>query len=491
MLCYKKLPIQFFYIFVGVFLKKIYQTKMMFYLIVVFFVIGFAAITLERKLPVDKAAIALATAALVWIFIAFGGEAIYAATPSFQNYLQTRPDATVMEFITRHELTGHLGRISELLLFLLGTMTIVKIIDSHGGFNILAKIIKTTDRVKLLWIFSFMTFFMSAVFDNLTTTVVMITLMWRMVSGENTRWYFASMIVIAANSGGVWSPIGDITTIMLWVGGQVSAWSIILQLFVPGLICMLVPLVFLSLGMKGVTVPPVRGDRVKSQALTTDRERSIILLTGVGGLLFVPVFKTVTHLPPYIYVLLVLSVIWILTEILHHKKEKELRISLTLTEILKKTDTHTFFFLLGILLAVAGLESSGHLNVLGQFLDEKVSNIYTINVAIGALSSVVDNVSLVAGMAGTYPVVSPDALAAISDPVQVAYLKHFVQDGAFWEMLAYCAGTGGSILIIGSAAGLAAMGLAKIDFVWYLKKISFFALAGYLSGIAAYFLIVK
>ena len=463
----------------------------MFYLVIVLFIIGYAAIALEYKLPVDKAALALATAAIVWIFIAFGGEAIYSVLPSYQKYLQSHPDATVMEFVTRHELIGHLGRISEFLFFLLGTTTIVKIIDTHGGFSILSKIIKTNDKVKLLWIFSFLTFFMSAVFDNLTTTIVMITLMWKLVSGENTRWYFASMIVIAANAGGVWSPIGDITTIMLWVGGHVSAWSIIMQLFVPGLISMLVPLVVLSLGMKGVTVTPSHSDRVKYSAPTTDRERSVILLSGIGGLLFVPVFKSITHLPPYIGVLLVLSMVWIMTEILHCKKEKELKISLTPTGILKKNDMSTFFFLLGMLLAVAGLESAGHLNVLGQFLDEKVHNIYAINLTIGALSSVLDNVSLVAGMTGTYSVVSPDALVAISDPTQVAYLKHFVQDGAFWEMLTYCAGTGGSILIIGSVAGIAAMGLAKIEFMWYMKKISLLALVGYLSGAMAYFLIVR
>ena len=463
----------------------------MFYLVIILFIIGYAAITLEYRLPVDKAAIALATAALVWIFIAFGGEVIYAALPSYQKYLQTHPDSTVMEFVTRHELIGHLGRISELLLFLIGTMTIVTITDSHGGFSILSKIIKTTNKVKLLWIFAFLTFFLSSVFGNLTTTIVMITLMWKLVSGENTRWYFAGMIVIAANAGGVWSPLGDITSIMLWVGRQMSARNMIMQLFVPGMLCMLVPLVVMSLGMKGVVIPPPRGGRAKSQVPTTDRERWIILLSGIGGLFFVPVFRFITHLPPYLCVLLVLSVMWTIREMLYRKKEKELKINLTLAEILKKNDTHTIFFLLGILLAVAGLESAGHLHVLGQFLDEKVHNIYAINLIVGALSSVLDNVSLVAIMTGTYSVVTPDALAAISDPAQVVFLKYFVRDGIFWEMLAYCAGTGGSILIFGSAAGIAAMGLAKIDFIWYMKKISLLALAGYLSGVAAYFLMVR
>jgi Na+/H+ antiporter NhaD/arsenite permease-like protein len=252
---------------------------------------------------------------------------------------------------------------------------------------------------------------------------------------------------------------------------------------------MLVPLVIVSLTMKGTVVPPSRSDRAKSLVPTTDRERWIVLLSGVAGLLFVPVFKSVTHLPPYMGILLVLGVMWVMTEILHRKKQKELRIRLTLAGILKKIDTPTIFFFLGILLAVAGLESAGHLNLVGLFLDEKIHNIYAINLAIGALSSVVDNVPLVAGTMGMYEVITPDALGVMSDPAQASYLKHFVVDGAFWELLAYCAGTGGSMLIIGSAAGVAAMGLAKIDFLWYFKRITLLALAGYLSGILVYYLI--
>ncbi|MDR1171518.1 MAG: sodium:proton antiporter NhaD [Bacteroidales bacterium] len=463
----------------------------MFYLIIILFILGYAAIALEHNLSVDKASIALLTGSMVWVCIAFGGDTIYPALPSFQEYLQTHPGASVMEFVTRHELIEHLGEISEVLFFLLGAMTIVEIIDSHGGFSMLSKVIKTTNKVKLLWIFSFLTFFISAALDNLTTTIVMITLMWKLVGGKNTRWFFASMIVIAANAGGAWSPIGDVTTIMLWIGGQVSALSIILQLIVPSLICMLVPLVIISLTMKGETVPPSRTDRTKSLVPTTDRERWIVLIAGSGGLLFVPVFKSVTHLPPYMGVLLALSIMWIMTEILHRKKQKELKMRLTLAGILKKIDTPTIFFFLGILLAVAGLESAGHLNLVGVFLDEKVHNVYAINLAIGALSSVVDNVPLVAGTMGMYDTVSTSVLETISDPAKATYMKHFVADGAFWELLAYCAGTGGSILIIGSAAGVAAMGLAKIDFMWYVKKISLLALAGYLSGAAAYYLIVK
>ena len=462
----------------------------MFYLIIVIFILGYVAIALEHNLSVDKAAISLVTGALIWVCAAFGCDTIYPELPSFHKFLQTHPDASTIDFVTHHELFRHLGDISELLFYLLGSMTIVEIIDSHGGFIMLAKIIKTHNKVKLLWIFSFLAFFVSAVLDNLTATILMVTLMWKIIGGKNTRWFFASMIVIAANSGGAWSPIGDVTTLMLWIGGQVSAVNIIMQLFVPSLISMLVPLIIVSLSLKGDTVPPSSSERIKSLVPTTDSERWLILLTGIGGSLYVPVFKYVTHLPPYMGVLLVVGVMWIMTEIIHRKKHREIKVRLTVTGILRKVDTPTIFFLLGLLLAVAGIESAGHLNIVGQFLDEKIHNIYAINIVIGALSSVVDNVPLVAGTMGMYEIVTPDALAAISDPAQAAYMKYFVADGSFWELLAYCAGTGGSILIVGSAAGVAAMGLAKVDFMWYLKKISLLALIGYLSGIAAYFLIV-
>ncbi|MDR2040146.1 MAG: sodium:proton antiporter NhaD [Bacteroidales bacterium] len=462
----------------------------MFYLIIAIFIIGYSAIALEHTLKIDKAASALITAALVWVCIAFGGDTIYPELTSFQDYTKLNPGASVMDFVTHHELIEHLGEISEILFFLLGAMTIVEIIDSHGGFSILSKIIKTTKKVKLLWIFSFLTFFMSAALDNLTTTIVMIALMQKLIGGKNTRWFFASMVVIAANAGGAWSPIGDVTTIMLWIGGQITAANIIKQLFIPSLICMLIPLIIVSFTMKGNAVPPSRTDRAKSKVPTTDRERWIVLVSGVLGLLFVPVFKSITHLPPYLGVLLVLGFMWVMTEILHRRKQKELRMRLTLAGILKKIDTPTIFFFLGILLAVAGLESAGHLNIFSAFLDEKVHNIYAINIAIGTLSSIVDNVPLVAGTMGMYDVMTPETLATIADPARAAYMSHFVTDGTFWELLAYCAGTGGSMLIIGSAAGVAAMGLTKIDFIWYVKKVTLLAAAGYLSGVAAYYLLM-
>jgi Na+/H+ antiporter NhaD/arsenite permease-like protein len=445
----------------------------MFYLIIVIFILGYSAIALEHTIKVDKAAAALLTAVLVWVCIIFGGESGLFEMEEVSHH------SSLPEYV-HSLLIEHLGSTSEIIFFLLGAMTIVEIIDTHGGFNILSKVIQTTGKRKLLWIFSFLTFFMSAVLDNLTTTIVMIALMRKLVGGKHTRWFFASMIVIAANAGGAWSPIGDVTTIMLWIGGQITALNIILQIFIPSLVCMIVPLAIVSFFFKGTAVPPSRSDRAKSIVPTSDKERLIILLAGVGGLLFVPVFKSVTHLPPYFGILLVLSLMWIITEILHRGKQKDLRVRLSLTYILQKIDTPTILFFLGILMAVAGLESAGHLRMMSEFLDEKVHNVYVINLAIGILSSIVDNVPLVAGTMGMYEV----AAAGIADP----YLANFTTNGVFWEFLAYCAGTGGSLLIIGSAAGVAAMGILKMDFMWYLRKVTLLAGAGYLAGAAVYWL---
>ncbi|MDR0713366.1 MAG: sodium:proton antiporter NhaD [Bacteroidales bacterium] len=447
----------------------------MFYLIVVIFILGYSAIALEHTIKVDKAAAALLTAVAVWVCIIFGGESIFSGT----GELAESSHSSLPDFV-HSLLIEHLGATGEIIFFLLGAMTIVEIIDTHGGFNVLSKIIKTISKRKLIWIFSFLTFFMSAVLDNLTTTIVMIALMRKLVGGKNTRWFFASMIVIAANAGGAWSPIGDVTTIMLWIGGQITAVNIILKVFVPSLMCMIVPLLIVSFTLKGTAIPPSRSDRAKSIVPTSDKERLIILLAGVGGLLFVPVFKSVTHLPPYLGILLVLSLMWIITEILHRGKQKDLRVRLSLTYILQKIDTPTILFFLGILMAVAGLESAGHLRMLSTFLDEKIHNVYAINLAIGFLSSIVDNVPLVAGTMGMYGIVP----AGVTDP----YMANFTVDGTFWEFLAYCAGTGGSLLIIGSAAGVAAMGILKMDFMWYLRKVTLLAITGYLAGAGVYWL---
>jgi Na+/H+ antiporter NhaD/arsenite permease-like protein len=292
------------------------------------------------------------------------------------------------------------------------------------------------------------------------------------------------MVVLAANAGGAWSPIGDVTTIMLWIGGQVTTIKIILGVFLPSLVCMVVPLILLSFTQKGNVTRPVVNENSEG-VKTTAFEQKTLLILGVGGLLFVPVFKTLTHLPPYMGMLFSLSVIWVVTEIMHKNKDTEVKNKLRPINILRKVDTPTVLFFLGILSAVAALQSAGHLNILAQKLDEALGNVYLIGMAIGVLSSIVDNVPLVAGAMGMYPVLSPEAVQAAANP---EYMRFFVQDGLFWEFLAYTAGTGGSMLIIGSAAGVAAMGLEKIDFIWYMKKITWIALLGFLAGSGVYYL---
>lgn len=375
------------------------------------------------------------------------------------------------------ELEKHLIEISEILFFLLGAMTIVEIIDQHEGFKLITDKITTVSKVKLLWIICAIAFFMSAVLDNLTTTIVMVALLKKLVEDKKTRWYFVSFVVLAANSGGAWSPIGDVTTIMLWIGGQITALSIIARVILPSMVSIIVPLIIVSLRMRGTVDRPVR---TKSEGtFISGRERIIVLVVGVGMLLFVPVFKTITHLPPFMGMLFGLGILWIVTEIIHRAKPVEITDRLKVYNILRRVDTPTIFFFFGILAAVACLQSAGHLNIMANWLNTHVGNVYLTNAAIGILSSIVDNVPLVAGAMGMYNIALPGA---------TGFAQYFVQDGVFWELLAFCAGTGGSILIIGSAAGVAAMGIEKIDFIWYLKKISVLALLGFAAGIATYWL---
>jgi len=455
----------------------------MFILMVVIFVLGYTAIALEHPLRIDKAASALILGTLVWVVYILGAEGILhlGFSPSWTEFMASHPDAhglhAIHEFIVEKEIIHHLGEISEILFFLLGAMTIVEVVDQHEGFKIITDKIKTTKKVKLIWILSVLTFFMSALLDNLTTTIVMVALIRKLIDDKETRWFFASIIVIAANAGGAWSPIGDVTTIMLWIGGQVTALHIIEGVILPSMAAIIVPLLILTFTMKGdVTRPQIEADETE---YTSQGERLLFLIIGVGGLLFVPVFKTVTHLPPYMGMLLSLGVIWVVGEIIHKDKPQEIKDKLKVIAILRRVDVPTVLFFLGILSAVAALQSAGHLSIMSQYLDEKLGNIYLIDLAIGVLSSIVDNVPLVAGAMGMYP---------ITDVGAVGYDAFFVQDGLFWEFLAYTAGTGGSILIIGSAAGVAAMGLEKIDFIWYLKKISLLAIVGYLSGAGVYYL---
>jgi Na+/H+ antiporter NhaD/arsenite permease-like protein len=471
----------------------------MFILMIVVFVLGYLMIALEHPIKIDKAASALLLGALIWVVYIMNVTEIlslgfsdawehFLHSTSLTDYTDKYPEATLLEqmkhFVINHEIIHHLGDISQILFFLLGAMTIVETIDQHQGFKLITDRITTTNKVKLLWILSILTFFMSALLDNLTTTIVMVALLRKLIDDKKTRWFYASMVVIAANAGGAWSPIGDVTTIMLWIGQQVTAGNIIAMVIVPSIFNMLFPLIVVSFMMKGdVEKPKLSEDETRE--FTTDSERKLLLFMGVGALLFVPVFKTVTHLPPYMGMLFGLSVIWITTEILHKNKSEEDRRKLTVIGVLRKVDVPTIFFFLGILSAVAALESAGHLHLLSEYLDEHVHDIYGINAAIGLLSAIVDNVPLTAGAMGMYPIMT-DAMVQAS--VEPEYMMHFVQDGAFWELLAYAAGTGGSILIIGSAAGVAAMGLEKIDFIWYMKKISWLALICYFGGIFIYWL---
>lgn len=453
----------------------------MFILMVVIFVLGYVAIALEHPLKIDKAASALILGTLCWVAYMFGAESILnlGFSQSWKEFQELYPAMHGIEaihhFIVEFEIIRHIGEIAEILFFLLAAMTIVEVVDQHQGFKVITDKINTTSKIKLLWLLSFLTFFMSALLDNLTTTIVMVALLRKLVANKDTRWFFASMVVLAANSGGAWSPIGDVTTIMLWIGNQITAARIIEAVFLPSLVCMVVPLIILSFSMKGHVTRPHQGSDEK--LVSTPSERLTMLVLGVSGLLFVPVFKTLTHLPPYMGMLFSLGVIWVVSEIMHRNKPDEIKNRLKITAVLRKVDTPTVLFFLGILSAVAALQSAGQLSLLSQVLDEKLGNVQLIALAIGALSSIVDNVPLVAGAMGMYP---------ISDAGTTGYMASFIQDGVFWEFLAYTAGTGGSMLIIGSAAGVAAMGLEKIDFIWYLKKISWLALVGYLAGAAVY-----
>lgn len=435
---------------------------MYFTLMIIIFILGYAFIALEHPLKINKSASALLLAAIIWSVFALMG-------PGFEH----------------HALVSHLGETSEILFFLLGAMTIVEIVDRHEGFRIITDKITTKNKRKLLWVISILTFFMSAVLDNLTTSIVMVALLRKLIDDKHERWFFAGMVILAANSGGAWSPIGDVTTIMLWIKGNVTAAKIIMETFIPSLVSMIVPLTAITFMMKGEVKRPELCEADDSCPSISKKQSNIIFFLGVGSLLFVPVFKTITHLPPYLGILFGLGLMWVVTEIMH-VANKDNYSKLNVGAVLQKVDTPSVLFFLGILMAVAALQTAGHLDLLSKTLD-KIGDIYIINLIIGVLSSIVDNVPLVAAAMGMYPVATPEMLAASSDP----NLYHFVQDGAFWEFLAYCAGTGGSILIIGSAAGVAVMGMEKIDFIWYLKKISIWALIGYLAGGGVFILISK
>ncbi len=417
-------------------------------LLIILFVIGYLAITLEHQIKINKAAIALVTGVLCWtIFVIF------------------MPDKEEVNGALSH----HLGELSGILFFLLGAMTIVELIDSHEGFDIITTRITQTNKVKLLWIIAVLTFFLSAILDNLTTTIVVVSLLKKLIKKDEDRMLFAGVVVIAANAGGAWSPIGDVTTTMLWIGGQITSQNIVLKLFLPSALCILVPLLILTFKLKGQVERPTLIEKRNSEQLT-QRQKSIVFFSGVFILILVPVFKSVTHLPPYMGMLLGLGILWMITEIIHSSKNDEDKNALSVVSALRKIDTASVLFFFGILVAIASLQSAGILSELATWLANKLGNENLIVLTLGLLSAVVDNVPLVAAVQGMYP------------------LAIYPTDHYFWEFLAYCTGTGGSALIIGSAAGVAAMGIEKISFFWYFKRITVLALTGYLVGAITYIL---
>ncbi|OGV71439.1 MAG: sodium:proton antiporter [Lentisphaerae bacterium RIFOXYB12_FULL_65_16] len=415
-------------------------------LIIVVFVLGYTAIAFEHPIKVNKSASALVTAGLLWT--------IYSTIGSHE--------------LVAEQLKEHLSGTAGIVFFLMAAMTIVEVIDAHDGFEVITSRIHTRSHRVLLWMIAFVTFFLSAILDNLTTTIVMISLTRRLLPRQQDRLFFAGVIVVAANAGGAWSPIGDVTTTMLWIGGQITSINIVKTLILPSLVTLLVPLAIISCFVKGEIAAPAETGGSEPRGKASLRERNVMFLLGIGTLVAVPVFKTITHLPPYIGILFGLGILWCVGELLHHEKTDEEKEPLTLVRALKHIDMSAIVFFLGILLAVAVLESTGQLATLAQWLDKALGSQSLIVMIIGLVSAVIDNVPLVAAAMGMYD------------------LRVFPQDHFLWEFLAYCAGTGGSILIIGSAAGVAAMGLERITFFWYVRKISGLAFLGYIAGALTY-----
>ncbi|MBO5699374.1 MAG: sodium:proton antiporter NhaD [Bacteroidaceae bacterium] len=433
--------------------------KMITSIIVAVFVIGYACIALEHGTKINKAPVALLMCAICWTLLTIGVNAGTILLPHGEGVTE--------------RMLHHLAETCEIIVFLMGAMTIVEIVDANGGFNFVKYSLQTSSKRKLMWRMMWMTFFLSAVLDNLTTSIVMIMVLRKLVHAKEDRLLFAGLIILAANAGGAFSPIGDVTTIMLWVRGMLSTTGVITEVFLPSVMSLLIPCLIMHYRLKGNLEDFKEEKFVEANQEFSEKERKTVFFLGVGGLLFVPIFKSLTHLAPYVGILLVLGVLWTVVEVfLARKKNHHLMSTHRVTNMLQKIDMTTILFFLGILMTVATLQDTGVLTAFGEWLNEATgSNYYAITGVIGAASAIVDNVPLVAGCMGMYPIEAAGALA---------------QDGIFWQLLAYCAGVGGSMLIIGSAAGVVVMGLENISFGWYLKNISLLALAGYLAGIAVY-----
>lgn len=417
--------------------------------ILIVFILGYVAIAMEHIIRLNKAASALITGVLCWtIYIVYAND----------------------KHAVNEQLTGHLGDIAGILFFLLGAMTIVELIDAHDGFEVITSRIKTTKKANLLWLIALLSFFLSAVLDNLTTAIVMVSLIRKLIRNKPARLLFCGMVVIAANAGGAWSPIGDVTTTMLWIGGRITTMKVMGIVLLPALAGLCAPLLLLTVRMRGALEVGGTEEARTDKPGTPVRDRNIVFASGVIILLLVPVFKTLTHLPPFMGMLMGLGIMWMITEIIHHEKDTQDKHFLSVLYALRKIDTPSILFFLGILISVAALQSIGALLGLAQYLDRNIGHVDIIVIIIGVLSAVVDNVPLVAAAMGMYD------------------LQQYPPDHFFWHFLAYCAGTGGSLLIIGSAAGVAAMGIEKIEFFWYLKKIAWLALVGYAAGIIVFLL---
>ena len=417
-------------------------------LLLVTFILGYLLITLEHAIHINKAAIALITAVLCWTILVLN--------PTSKD-------------VSLESLGHHLSSIAEIVFFLLGAMTIVELIDAHDGFQNITEKIKTTNKTKFIWTISIITFFLSAVLDNLTSTIVMISIINKLVKEKQVKWQLLGLVIISSNAGGAWSPIGDVTTTMLWIGQQVTPLNIIKETFLASLTCMVVPTLIINYRIKG-KIDLFEKSEMNLNALSSAFDRNLVFFIGIVCLLLVPVFKTITHLPPYMGMLLSLGIMWVLTELLHSKKDIEEKGNLSVNHAIRKIDTPSILFFFGILMSIAALEQVGLLKDAATYLDQTIGNIKFIAILIGLLSSVLDNVPLVAALQSMYS------------------LDIYPTDHYFWEFLAYTAGTGGSVLIIGSAAGVAVMGIEKIDFFWYLKNISWVALIGFITGALVFIL---
>lgn len=417
-------------------------------LLLVVFVLGYLLITLEHSIHINKAATALITAVICWTILVLS------------------PDYKAESL---NALGHHLSSIAEIVFFLLGAMTIVELIDAHDGFQNITEKIKTTNKTKLIWTIALVTFFLSAVLDNLTSTIVMISIINKLVKDKMVKWQLLGLVIISSNAGGAWSPIGDVTTTMLWIGHQVTPLNIIKETFLASLACMVVPTLIISYRIKG-TIDLHETTITNQNALSNARDRNMVFFIGIACLLFVPIFKTITHLPPYMGMLFSLGLMWVLTELMHSKKDIDEKGTLSVNHALRKIDTPSILFFFGILMSIAALDYVGLLKQSALWMDQTIGDIKIIAMIIGLLSSILDNVPLVAALQSMYG------------------LDIYPTDHYFWELLAYTAGTGGSVLIIGSAAGVAVMGLEKIDFFWYLKNISWIAFIGFITGAIVFIL---